>query len=181
MEGPRSNALIYRREDASADDCAPGSTAPSLWSSNMRVRFSSAVRAVLVAVLLATVTGCTSSAPDARLRSRLLISYTRGLPPGVVLAPSPSQVPAVSWAEPGRRVYVTTFGSGSCPELPQRISAQGRHRVSITTATRLPANDEVCTLDLAPTTSTVTVPPGIDVSISVDVEVDGKTVRLPPA
>jgi hypothetical protein len=78
--------------------------------------------------------------------------------------------------EPGR-IFVVTFGSGSCPNLPTSVTASGSHLIVITTHEHMSKGDDACTDDLGPTTSTVDVPKAISAPFSV--EIDGYKTVLP--
>jgi hypothetical protein len=87
--------------------------------------------------------------------------------------------PFVTWATHDA-VYVTTWGSGSCPRIPTSVHARGVNKVVITTVEHdFFAGDNACTSDLGPTTSTVLLPEEIDRTRAVMVDVDGSTSQLP--
>ena len=103
------------------------------------------------------------------------MSHSKGLPSTVTPTDSSGQS-IVGWSGAGR-LYVVTFGSGSCPKLPTSVTATGSNQLTIVTA---PSSDGPCTMDFGPTTSVVDVPPGIDETKPVQVTVDGVASTVPP-
>ena len=85
--------------------------------------------------------------------------------------------PAAAWAADGA-LQVVTWGSGSCPNLPTSVKADGANHVRVATEEWRPPGSNGCSADLSPTTSTVAVPEGIDVSSAVTVTIDDKDVTL---
>ena len=140
---------------------------------------------VAVLVLAGGLSGCGATAapgaapsiapPGSATGSTPTVSHTRGLPPTVTPTGTSGQS-IVGWSGPGR-MYVVTFGSGSCPKLPTSVSATGGNQLTITTAA---SSDGPCTMDFGPTTSVVDVPPGIDDTKAVQVTVDGVASTIPP-
>lgn len=51
------------------------------------------------------------------------VSHTKGLPP-MVTPTDTSEQSLVGWSDPGR-MYLVTFGCGSCPKLLTSVSATG--------------------------------------------------------
>ena len=146
----------------------------------MRVRL-----AVALLVLAGVLSGCgaiaapgavpSTAPPGSATGSTPTVSHTKGLPPTVTPTGTSGQS-IVGWSGPGR-MYVVTFGSGSCPKLPTSVSATGGNQLTITTAA---SSDGPCTMDFGPTTSVVDVPPGIDDVKPVEVTVDGVVSTVPP-
>jgi hypothetical protein len=142
-----------------------------------------------VLVSMAVLTGgCTHSSAgsthsSARLISTVIATYTKGMPPGVTRpAPTSTDIPnpVVAWAG-ARQLYVTSYGSSSCPSLPSLVQASGSHYLNIKTASNLaPGDNAYCTADLGPTTSTINIPDAIDVSSSIIIDIDGVTSSLQP-
>ena len=142
-----------------------------------------------VAVLLASgaavvlgVSSC-SAAHDARV-APAVVTQVRGLPPSVTEPPGAGAAgipkPFASWAvEPGD-IYVTTWGSSTCPKLPTSVHATGAHGVQITTARHYLRGENVCTSDFAPTTSTVRLPREIAFTAVLAVTIDGTVTELRP-
>ncbi len=143
----------------------------------MTVRFT-----VGLPLLAAVLTACgTSSAPGTAPSSApagsatgSTLSHTKGLPPTVTPTDTAGQS-LVGWTGPGR-MYLVTYGSGSCPKLPTSVSATG-NQLTITTAL---SSDGPCTMDFGPTTSVVDVPQGIDDALPVQVTIDGVASTVPP-
>ena len=144
----------------------------------MTVRF-----AVGLLVLAGTLSACgTTAAPGSAPSSApagsatgSTVSHTKGLPPTVTPSDTAGQS-LVGWTGPGR-MYLVTYGSGSCPKLPTGVSASGGNQLTITTAS---TSDGPCTMDFGPTTSVVDVPQGIDDTKPVQVTVDGVASNVPP-
>jgi hypothetical protein len=128
------------------------------------------------AVIALGVTACSSSG-DSRVATAV-VTHVRALPPGVTEPPGafdPHNLePFARWAQ-SHAIYVTTWGSGSCPRLPTSVHADGAHKVQIKTAERGGPN---CTADLAPTTSTVKLPPGTADTGAIVVTIDGTATEL---
>jgi hypothetical protein len=135
------------------------------------------------AVLVLAIAGCgtattpssPTAAPPSSTGSTPAVSHTKGLPPSVTVTGVPGQ-PLVGWLGPGR-MYLVTYGSGSCPKLPTGVTAASGNRLTITTAS---ASDGPCTMDFGPTTSVIDVPQGIDDTQSVQVTVDGTPITVQP-
>ena len=114
-----------------------------------------------------------------------VVAHVRGLPPGVSEPPPGTAAPGVlksfaTWAA-SHEIYVTTWGSSSCPKLPTSVHAKGAHRVQISTAgISLHKGENACTNDLAPTTSTVALPPSISDTAALVVTIDGTPTELGP-
>lgn len=141
-------------------------------------RLCLAMGAVMGACAVAACSGSGSSI------SKAVVTYTRGTPPGVSLGVSVSGAgddsePFVTWAGPGR-IFVVTYGSGSCPRLPTSVRSDGPHRVIVKTKAHLFDGDNACTADLGPTTITVNIPDDIVENAAFTVKVDGSTTTLNP-
>ena len=130
------------------------------------------------AVISLGVTACSSSG-DSRVATAV-VTHVQRLPPGVTEPPGtfdPQNLkPFARWAQ-SHAIYVTTWGSGSCPRLPTSVHADGAHKVQIKTAEHGGPN---CTGDLGPTTSTVKLPPGTDDTAAIVVTIDGTPTELDP-
>ena len=123
--------------------------------------------------LLTVVTACSKGVPSE------VLSTEHGAPPvGVVASPNGDR--AAGWSGASRLVVVTQ-GSSYCPNLPTDVVADGAHHVRISTAMWSPPGANGCTSDLAPTSSTVALPTGIDASGPLTVTVDGADLTLPAA
>jgi len=141
-----------------------------MWSRSSRVA-STAALVSAISVLLLTACSRGPKLPHE------VITYFKGVPPGITPATSPPTAPSVGWA-PGGRIYVVTMGSSSCPNLPATVHADSPHHLII--KTKQLATGQACTADLGPTTSTVALPSGIDPSLQLRVEVDGSVRTLVP-
>jgi hypothetical protein len=139
--------------------------------------------AVVLLVLAGTLSACgTTAAPGsppgsapAGSAAGASVSHTKGLPPTVTPSVTTGQS-LLGWTGRGR-MYLVTYGSGSCPKLPTSVSASGSNQLTITTAS---TSDGPCTMDFGPTTSVVDVPQGIDDTKPVQVTVDGVASTVPP-
>src|SRR5215831_10515358 len=106
----------------------PGASAVlggSIWS---RWSHAASAAALVSAISVLLLTAC-SSGP--RLPHNV-ITYSKGVPPGITPATSPPTAPSVGWA-PGGRIYVVTMGSSSCPNLPATVHADSPHHLIIKT------------------------------------------------
>jgi hypothetical protein len=141
-----------------------------------RVRPSGAiVAAVLVAI---SVAACAGSGPGV---SSAVVTYTHGGPPAViarVVSNATATAPFAVWAGP-REIYVVAWGSGSCPHLPTTVYAD-RHNDVIVKTEEQSFGANACTADLGPTTSTVKLPTGVDLTKRLRVEIDGIATTLDP-
>ena len=116
---------------------------------------------------------CTADALcGAELRSRAAINHLHRVVrlPGVVSD-------RAAWGPPGQ-LLIVTYGSGSCPRLPNVVTGTGPHMVTVTTVTYLSSTRPSCTADLSPTTSVVREPANLDETRPVTISVDGTRVGL---
>lgn len=103
--------------------------------------------------------------------------FVRGLPSGVEDAPADTAA-GVGWNEAGDALYVVTFGSSSCPLVPQAVEQAGGG-LEITLAA---AGGAVCTMDIVPTYATVAPPSGVASDAPVTAILgDLGQVTIPPA
>jgi len=140
----------------------------------------SAARSTAISLALASsgLVACSASHPI----SKAVTTYARGMPPGVKVFHLMTAAPKPIVAREGTdKVYVTTWGSGSCPELPTQVRAEGPHRLVVKTRQHLPKGATVCTADLGPTTSTIQLPSKIDIAAPITVEVNGTVLTLDPS
>lgn len=92
---------------------------------------------------------------------------------------------SVAWAKSGQILFVTTYGSSSCPSVVEaQIQVISTRPQRLTLRTSNPDKPrgtapQGCTMDLVPTTSTVPVPAEINPTKPVTVEIDGRTLVLP--
>lgn len=136
------------------------------WSRPILVRLAAGGLTVLLA------TACSQDLPD------VVVSHSQGAAPNAT--PVSPTGPAAAWAD-DRTLLVVTWGSGSCPNLPGAVTRGQYGEVRITTEEWHPPGSNGCSMDLSPTTSTVRVPDGVDVTGPVTVTIDGQAVTLPPA
>ncbi|MFD2094173.1 hypothetical protein [Blastococcus deserti] len=141
--------------------------------------------AVLTVVTLTTCAcGAARPAPDAGGPTEDLFPL-----PSVPADPGPTfevrpPPPPVSWADGGRRLAVTTWGSSSCPTGPGDVEVVGAREVRVEITFLFPGRDP-CTADVAPRTTAVDLPEGVtaDQPLTVVLDHDGEEerVELPPA
>lgn len=103
---------------------------------------------------------------------------TRGVPDGIDEAGSVDAVGGVGWSSDGATLYVTTFGSSTCPGVASDIVAEdGTLTIEITMT-----GGAVCTMDYVPTTTAVPAPAGVPTAITqTAVLQDLGSVELAPA
>lgn len=104
---------------------------------------------------------------------------TRGVPDGVDEGTAgESSVAGVGWSSDGATLYVTTFGSSSCPLVPTDLTAGGGTITIEVTMT----GGAVCTMDFVPSTTAIDAPEGIPTTEAHTVTIDdvGST-ELPAA
>ena len=142
--------------------------------------------AALGVVLVLCLGGCASTGPDGALP-------TVPVPPGPTVPLTPGQTlevlpppPPVRWSDDGEHLAVTTTGSSSCPSGPTDVTVLGDQEVGIEIGFLFPDRDP-CTADMAPTTTEVERPRGIDPAETVTVRLgyegggEETVVVLPPA
>jgi hypothetical protein len=144
------------------------------------------VEAAVALCMLAAGCGAADFAPTSSRVSPAVIRHFRGLPPGVDLTASQLSAhlrnarrvtPLVMHAG-SRSIYLTTWASGGCPEVPTTVRAQGpRHVIIRTVIHDFESGDNACSADLAPTTSLLRLPWRIATDKPFTVRVDG--VRVP--
>ncbi len=140
----------------------------------------SAGAAVLVFVAL-TLCGCGAAreAPDAgALTAPHVAPHSEPVGPGRTFEVPPPP-PPVAWAEGGRRLAVTTYGSSSCPTGPRKVEAVGAQEVRVEVEPLFPGRDP-CTADMAPRTTEVELPQGVsaDVPLTVLLDHDGEQEQV---
>jgi hypothetical protein len=122
--------------------------------------------------------GCSSQAlnpsTSALPTPAAVVSFGSGLPSGIANATSGDRA---AWGPPGQ-LLIVTYGSGSCPRLPNVVTGTGPHTVTITTVTYLSSTRPSCTADLGPTTSVVREPANLDETRPVTITIDGTRVGL---
>ncbi len=120
-----------------------------------------------------TVVSCGSSSVDT-----VAVTYSRSTTsmktmPAVDENGDP--MPLLRWGSENRLI-LTTWGSGTCPLLPTRVTLQNAHHVTI----RLGSVDGPCTADLAPTNSVIVAPAGLDATTPAVAQIQGSNVPLSP-
>lgn len=101
-------------------------------------------------------------------------TFFPGAPEGV----GTEEVEVVADEDP-RRVRVVTWGSSTCPTLPDQVvwdEAAQVLRVTLTDATAY--GDRACTTDVAPTTSVVALPEGSPDASGLTVEIAGERLTV---
>ena len=137
-----------------------------LWRNT--VRYVSRV-AVLWTSAVAVVLGLSACSGDSKVATAV-VTHVFGLPSGITKLSA-----SATWAQ-DHQIYVTTYGSSSCPRLPTSVKAHGPHEVRI----KIAEPDGNCTSDLGPTTSTVKLPAEIDDTAALTVSIDGTSTHLGP-
>lgn len=103
------------------------------------------------AAVALTLAGCAGGAGSTPVPS---------VPSEVPSAPSdPSGAPSAAWMDDGRAVALVTWGSSSCPPVMGDAITRGQE---VTVVIEEPPAETVCTADLAPRASLVTLPAGVD-------------------
>ena len=82
---------------------------------------------------------------------------------------------AVVAGDDARHLQVVTYGSSTCPVLPTDVTWDAAAGTLAITLTGPDATD-VCTMDLAPTTSVVALPDDAPDAAGLTVEVDGRSI-----
>jgi hypothetical protein len=119
----------------------------------------------LLGVLLA---GCVSG--PARPHSVAVTAYP-GLPSGLVVPSGPALPAAVAVLQPGGRLALAVWGSGSCPAVPVAVDVVGRHAIRITVDNHYQG---ACTADYTATTSIVQLDPTrVDTTAELTITLDG--------
>lgn len=103
-----------------------------------------------------------------------IVRVTSGLPPGEPSDNGGTEAFAkfVS-AERASELSVVTFGSSSCPAIPQAFRAHDHEIIDIVLVVE---GGEICSADLGPTTTVVTIPEGY--ALATNLLIDGVPARL---
>lgn len=122
-----------------------------------RSRLSSLVGLGLAVLLAGSLTACATETP--------------GSPPDPmdVAAPEEESQLAAGWLEGGRYIGLVTYGSSTCLPLVSDAVVDG----DVLTVTLGEPADKVCTRDLVPRVSLVTVPEGVDPANDLTIELEG--------
>jgi hypothetical protein len=139
------------------------------------------IRIAAVAVAAAITVGACSGPTHSHVSSAVT-GHFKGVPPGLAVPAGQenprTQKPWAAWAAPDS-IYVMTWGSGSCPRIPSSVKAAEAGLVLISTAEHdFHSNDNVCTADLAVTTSLVRLPSTVDATHALVVQIDGTSTHL---
>lgn len=111
-----------------------------------------------------TDTGDSGDAGESGSADVSLGETTVGVPEGAA-APPADVVAGAGWSGDGATLYVTTYGSSSCPNVPAAITATADGiEVEI-----VPSGGAVCTADFAPSTTAVTAPSGADAAAATQI------------
>lgn len=131
---------------------------------------------VSLALSVALLAACSHSSGI----SPTVLDHFHGGPSGVVVPRGNGLKPFVAWDGP-HRLFLMTYGSGSCPKVPASVTAEDRNVLVVKTEEHsFNAGDTACTDDLSPTTSVVRLPAAITAAHSLRVLVDGSMLRLEP-
>jgi hypothetical protein len=104
---------------------------------------------LLAAALCLPLAGCESGPGEPKT---VAVTTYHGLPSGMQPPTPPTMPDAVAVLQPGDRLALTFWGSGSCPTLPVAVDVVSRHEVHVTVAD---PHSGACTADYGPTTSVV--------------------------
>lgn len=119
----------------------------------------------------------TAAFPDPRsVPPTMITKYGAGLGPDMV---------SIGWARSDDLLVVTTFGSGSCPRLIDKVVRETGNSIRIETsaesaAASPPTTTRTCTADLRPLTTTIRPPAGISAHQTLVVKVGSREWRIPP-
>lgn len=123
---------------------------------------------------MATPTGQATPAPSGSPVPNVAETFFPGAPDDAAF----DEVGVAADADP-RRFQVVTWGSSTCPTLPDDVvwdEAAQLVRVTLTDATAY--GDAACTADIAPTTSVVALPDEAPDASGLTVEVAGATLTI---
>jgi hypothetical protein len=133
--------------------------------------------------MLSALSACSGFGPTHSHVSSAVIGHFKGLPHSVTVPENrqrdPSEKPWAAWAGP-RSIYVMTWGSSSCPNIPTSVDAAAVDLVFIRTVEHdFHPGDDACTEDMAVTTSLVRLPSSIDTTRALVVQIEDTKTRLP--
>ena len=131
------------------------------------------LRLVVVVAALGLLAGCTSLDPRATVSADISLTPPREPPPGsaaIELLSTGTDDPDnrlggpgtsyVVWPEASATLTVVTFGSSSCRVVPRSYDADNTDELDLWV--EVPDHPEVCSADLAATSSVIAVPPGYE-------------------
>jgi hypothetical protein len=122
------------------------------------------------------ITTPTPSASDAAALELTAGSSTIGLPAELGTAPTDSAAGAARTTDDGL-IAVVTFGSSTCPQVPESPATGTDGAVTVTFPT---PTDGPCTLDYVPATTVIALPDGVRADSDLDVTIgDLGSVTLP--
>ncbi|MFC8731370.1 hypothetical protein ACFT5B_02785 [Luteimicrobium sp. NPDC057192] len=166
----------------------------------MRKGRSGAVAATLGAVVLASLSACSSSpTPSSPPRTPVPTAsltvpgatpsptstlaggaHWPGLPPSFG-EPSGFHAAGVGWTADDALLYVVVAGSSSCPPVASSPATRTSDGIAVVVEKDRYAG-QACTADMAPTTTVVALPDGVAPGAAVSVVIDGRgPVTLPAA
>ena len=99
---------------------------------------------------------------------------------------NPDLSPVAVWDAAGQYLFVTTYGSSSCPNAVLRVVQTEDQQLELSTTNSEAAllgttSTQICTADLAPFTSSVVVPDGVVRTEPLTVIVENNEIVVPPA
>ena len=103
-----------------------------------------------------------------------VVTFTLGVPSGVTPTQDLGEA-FVVWGDPGQ-LEVVTYGSSTCPILPETVTYSASTGLSVKTVNS--GGTRPCTMDLVPTTSTVKAPDGLADGTTAKVTIDGQASTL---
>jgi hypothetical protein len=112
--------------------------------------------------------------------------WAPGIPSGITAPPGNDALPGAAWTGVEGLLYVFTWGSSSCPTLAARDATvehtrgPAGYRDAVIVELIEPSSGRPCTADLAPTTSIVKVPDGIDNNEAVNLTIGDYQMQLQP-
>lgn len=114
----------------------------------------------MAAALALVVVACGQAAPAP---PPWLVSHQLGLAQGASpVGGGPDALRDTAVRATQDRIAVVSWGSSGCPRLPMRLVAGPGNTISITMSNGAPPPFSSCTADMAPTTSIVQLPAGVD-------------------
>jgi hypothetical protein len=131
----------------------------------------------LLPAVSAVIVGCGSD--ESRPKSIAVSTYAGVASNAPSASAGPIQSVVAGWS--GRRLELTTFGSGSCPAVPVALKAVDANTVEVTISGDYTGS---CSTDISPTTSVVDLPDTITAQTELNVRIHGALqadLRVPRA
>lgn len=100
-------------------------------------------------------------------------------PSGRIDLPDPDLGPRAQWADGGRVLAISLWGSSTCPVEPTGLIQVGHDYIKVE-ITKRSGFFGACTADLAVTTYEIRVPASVTSSRPVTVRIDGRELTLGP-